>query len=303
MFNPNFDLSLVYPQAFPSANENEILENFERLADLDVFDVIEITTITHAQLRKEAEGLLRHTFKAVFFLAGLPSFQAKAFLNAEGEDRLRAVEYTKRLIEEAAAIGASAILVVSGPDVPSVHRLASQSRLTNSLVELCEFANRNFPGIQIRLEHADREIHRRQLIGPSSNALEVIGDVAKAGFTLDLNLDLSHILQLGENVRETLDIAKQFCRHVHLSNCILSDPTHPLFGDQHPPFGYPGSEVDLAELAKTIQYLKGLGYLGTNNVTTLGVEVVPLRGEDPWENLERAVLAVESATNDALGGS
>ncbi|MBI3428619.1 MAG: sugar phosphate isomerase/epimerase [Actinobacteria bacterium] len=300
MHDAEFNLSVVYPQAFPNSREEDLLSDLQRLTTIDSINVIELTTIPDFRVRKEALNILESLFRTVIFLAGLPSFKRKAFLNAEGEDRLRAIEYTKHLIEEASELGASAILVVSGPDVPSHQRDASRSRFSESLITLCQFGESNFPDVQIRLEHTDRDIHRRQLIGPTSDSLWLINEVAERGYSLDLNLDLSHILQLHEDVRTTLEVTRDHCSHFHLSNCVLHDTSHQLFGDHHPPFGYPDSEVGFTELVKTFQDLNELGYLSSNKVTTLGIEVVPLIGDDPWQTLEDAILTIKAAIIKAI---
>jgi sugar phosphate isomerase/epimerase len=299
MSDADFNLSVVYPQAFPAAREEDLLSDLQRLSTIDSINVVELTTIPNLQIRRSAVGVLRGSFRGVLFLAGLPSFQERAFLNAEGEDRLRAIEYTKHLIEEASELGANAILVVSGPDVSPHQRNASRLRLSKSLIALCQFGKSNFPEVQIRLEHTDREIHRRQLIGPTSDSLWLINEVAEKGYTLDLNLDLSHILQLREDVRTTLDVTKDHCSHFHLSNCVLHDNSHQLFGDHHPPFGFPDSEVGNSQLVETFQDLRDLGYLGSKKVTTIGIEVVPLAGDDPWKTLEVAVSTIEAARIEA----
>lgn len=299
MPDAGFNLSVVYPQAFPGSREEDLLSNLQRLSTIDSINVVELTTITDLQIRKGAASVLHGLFRSVIFLAGLPSFHEKAFLNAEGEDRLRAIEYTKHLIEEASELGANAILVVSGPDVSPHQRNASRSRLSKSLIALCQFGRANFPEVQIRLEHTDREVHRRQLIGPTSDSLWLVNEVAERGYSLDLNLDLSHILQLHEDVRTTLNITKDHCSHFHLSNCVLRDSSHQLFGDHHPPFGFPDSEVGNRQLVETFQNLRNLGYLGSKKVTTIGIEVVPLAGDDPWKTLEVAVSTIEAARIEA----
>jgi len=296
----DFNLSVVYPQAFPHSLEKNLPQELARISDYEFLNSIELTTVSDLSIRKDAAAVLRNSFEEVIFLAGLPSAKKKAFLNSSGTERVRAVDYTKTLIEEAGELGASAFLVISGPDVNPASRKESMQNLKNSLVELIIFASTNFPEIQIRLEHTDREVHRRQLIGPTVDSLSLISEIQDLGHDLKLNLDLSHILQLGEEVGPTLELAKAHCSHFHLSNCVISENTHPLYGDCHVPFGYPGSEVYFDQLIQTFQDLYRFGYLDQPIKTTLGLEVVPLIGDDPWTTLNEAIEVFNRAKEAAF---
>ncbi len=296
----DFNLSVVYPQAFPLSLEKDLPQELARLSDYESLNSIEVTAVSDIGIRKDAAAVLHDSFEEVIFLAGLPSSKKKAFLNSSGTERVRAVDYTKTLIEEAGELGASAFLVISGPDVNPASRQESMQNLKSSLLDLLIFTKANFPEIQIRLEHTDREIHRRQLIGPTVDSLSLINEIYDAGHDLKLNLDLSHILQLGEQVDSTLELAKAHCSHFHFSNCVISEKMHPLFGDCHVPFGYPGSEVKFEQLIKTFQDLYRFGYLDKPLKTTLGIEVVPLIGEDPWTTLNEAIEIFNQAKEEAF---
>ena len=297
---PQYKLSVVYPQAFPLSLEKNLIQDLERLFQYSSLNSIELTTISEVGIRRDAAALLHNSFEEVIFLAGLPSFKHLAFLNASGADRVRAVDYTKGLIEEANELGASAFLVVSGPDVEPLNRQESMHNLKRSLIELLAFANSNYPDIEIRLEHTDREVHRRQLIGPTADSLILISEINEFGYNLKLNLDMSHILQLDEEIHSTLELAKAHCSHFHFSNCVIADTRHPLYGDFHVPFGYPGSEVSSHVLIKTFQDLSSLGYLDEARKTTLGIEVVPLNGDDPWTTFSKAIDVINSAHTEAF---
>lgn len=295
-----YKLSLVYPQAFPFSREENLVTDLTRLADFFPLDSIEISTISNLSIRKDAKSILQNSFEEVIFLAGLPAFRKLAYLNASGAERIKAVEYTKTLLEEANELGANAFLVVSGPDVTSSHRQESMLNLRNSLIELLTFSKENFPQIKIRLEHTDRDVHRRQLIGPTLDSLRLINQIENEGLKLELNLDMSHILQLGEEIETTLGLAKDYCSHFHFSNCVLKDRLHPLYGDLHVPFDYPNSEVSFENLVQTLQYLSGFGYLEASHSTTLGLEVVPLADNDPWRTLEATIDVFNRARDEAF---
>lgn len=291
-------LSLVYPQAFPTTPDKEVATDIQRLKERGGFDVIELTSISDHRIRTDVIASLRDAAMDAIFLGGLPCVREGHFLNASGTTRTAAVDFVKTLIDQAAEFDALALLVLSGPDPGGAERESSRLNLLTSLRELAVYAHDVSPDLRLRVEHADRSTHRHQLIGPTTEALQLLEALAADGIAVDLNLDLSHILQLGESPQETLQMTRTVCRHLHLSNCILADPSNPLFGDCHPPFAYPGSEVGRSELVRVIRSLESQGYL-TDPEMVIGVEVVPLPLSDPWETLDQAVEFVNQAFADA----
>lgn len=64
-------------------------------------------------------------------------------------------------------------------------------------------------------------------------------------------------IMLGETPKKTLTTTKDYLKHAHMGNCLIRDLNHPLYGDKHPRFGYPGSEIDVPELTEYLPYLIG----------------------------------------------
>jgi sugar phosphate isomerase/epimerase len=293
--------SVVYPQFFPTARPDDLIANVSRLLARGDIDVIEMTSAPDPRTRSELQSRLRDTPVECVFLAGLPLLRAGASLSADGTDRSRAVDLAKRLIDEAVLLGATCVLLTTGSDPGPHGRDAARERLVLSLVALAAYAGDASRGVRLRLEPTDRAMHRKQLIGPTAEALAVVRACAEAGHAIDLNIDLSHILQLGEEPRQAFADVARSCRHVHLSNCVINDPADPLYGDHHPPFGHPGSEIGPAELVDTLRLLGDLEYFAGDPTTILGVEVVPLPGVDPWASLDDALRAAREAWTGAFG--
>lgn len=298
---PRALLSVVHPQSFPGSPPEDLLSTLSRIADGCGIDVLEVTTVPDPAMRAELRRRLHDASIGCVFLAGLPLLRAGASLSSDGPDRSRALKLAKCLIDEAAGIGARSFVVTSGWDPGPPGRRTARDRLVESLVILGEYAQGTGAPMTLRLEPTDREMHRRQVIGPTSEALEVVRAVGAHGLSVDLNMDVSHVLQLGEGLRASLAAAAPHCRHVHLSNCVLRDRSDPLFGDHHPPFGHPGSECDQTTLVRILRLLRDLGYLTRDDRTVLGVEVVPLAGADPWTTLDRALGDVRRAWMTAFG--
>ena len=291
-------LSVVHPQAFPSHTPEQLAASVPRLLALGLAG-LEVTDARAAPVRDRLRQVTAQGAECVY-LAGLPMLRARLSLCAEGDARAYAVRAGKTLVDDAAAVGASSILFTSGPDPGPAGRAAATRRLVASLTELCEHAAQSSSGVLVCLEPTDREVHHRQLIGPTAEALDVIDRLAGTGHRLGLNLDVSHLLQLGEDIEDSLSLASGCCRHVHLSNCCLRDRGNPLFGDYHVPFGYAGSEIGPDELTDVLKLLARLGYLTSTQQTLLGVEVRPLADADPWLTLGEALGRVRDSFDRAI---
>jgi sugar phosphate isomerase/epimerase len=281
-------LSVVVSQAFPGLSEEQLPTVVRRIVGELGFRAIEIVSIADARIREEVRMALENAGASAICLGGLPLLKAGLSLSSDGDSRAQAVAFVCQLVDDADSFGARALLLTSGRDVDEIDRPAAQARLIDSLLQVCEYALGRGLDLRVRLEPTDRNIRHRQLIGPTEEALEIATQVGRRVDNFDLNLDLSHLLQLGENPLEGLRRAAGHCHHVHLANCVLEDPTSPLFGEQHPPFGYQGSEVGVQQLATILRTLSNEGYLATPDLSTIGLEVVPPSGFEPWSVLGQA---------------
>ena len=127
----------------------------------------------------------------------------------------------------------------SGPS----SREAAKEQLVESLNELCAYARKLAKEpIIITLENYDRDIDKRFLLGPTSEAVEVARRVLKEHPNFGLTIDQSHLYQLGEDPACVLPEAMDVIVHIHLANCSL-DRELPWFGDQHPRFRIAGSKL------------------------------------------------------------
>ena len=297
---PRARFSIIHPQAFPGADPRELLSTVHRLIGDYPLAVLEITSIPEAATRHAVRRAMEASSTGCVFLSGLPIMRAGASLCAEGEARERAVTLAASLVREAADLGAEAFVMVSGADPGAAGRGRAIANLLESLAQIHEHVARTGHPMTLRLEPTDREMHWRQLLGPTSDALGVVSAMAARGLVVDLNIDVSHILQLGEDIGGTLGIAASKSRHVHLSNCVIGSGEDPLFGDHHPPFGHPGSETGPSELVRILHALHYHGFLSADDPSVIGIEVVPLAGDDPWATLDQATSDVALAWHSAF---
>lgn len=291
-------LSVVVPQAFPGSRGSDLAAIVRRLGEEQDFGLLELE-VTGADVVTEVEAEIRRSGVDVVCLGGRALLNAGLSLSASGHERDEAVAFTRRLVDGSARLGAQALLVTSGGDVPDDCRNTARSNLTRSLVEICTHALQYAPGLMVRLEPTDRSIRYRQLIGPTADALAVISQARSYVQNVDLNLDLSHLMQLGEDPLQAIRDATSVCRHVHLANCVLRDNQSPFFGERHPPFAIPGSEVGALQLALVIRSMLDAGYFETPQ-SIVGIEVFPPADMEPWDVLRRATGEVHAASTLAL---
>jgi sugar phosphate isomerase/epimerase len=194
------------------------------------------------------------------------------------------VEQCKASVDEAYAIGARIMAVLSGPDPGDAEREAAKGRLVDSLKAVCEYAGEkaNDYLLAVSLENFDYSIDKRCLIGPTAMAAEVAEAVKAEHSNFGLTIDLSHLPLLEETPQEMVIASIDHLIHVHIGNCLMGEESHDAYGDQHPHFGIAGGENDVEEVQKFLEALVYGGYFKKNAPTAMPVvsfEIKPLPGE------------------------
>ena len=196
-------------------------------------------------------------------------------------------------IDAAVASGARQMVFATGPDPGEAERPEWQCAFAELTRWFCHAAKPH--GITINLEPFDRETDRRFLYGPTEECVELIESLAPDVDNLRLLLDTSHVRLMGETFEHAVRTASRHLGRVHLANCIMRDRSDPLFGDRHPPFGYPGGEIDVPELAEIFRTLLDAGCLSPQNRMQLVIEIQPWAGRsvedtvtDNMDRLHRA---------------
>ena len=201
------------------------------------------------------------------------------------EGRKAAIEQVKIGIDTAYEFGAPICAFLSGPDDPD-NRDHIMDLLVESCVELCEYSKSKAGDgepVWLSLEQFDDSIDKKCLIGPSPRAAELAERVKEQVDNFGLTQDLSHMPLLGETPQDMLTPTVDHLIHVHVGNCLMSDPEADGYGDKHPGFGYPGSETDVEELARFLETLIYTGYFEKDlpsGKPIVTFEVAPMTGED-----------------------
>ncbi|MCC6956452.1 MAG: sugar phosphate isomerase/epimerase [Anaerolineales bacterium] len=295
-------LGLVHYVSFPKniPGDGPIIENLESILADDDFQTIEISWIKNEDVKKKASALLKTSGKRIVFSGGPPfAYQQINLSSLDDGERKYSMEYARQLFDDARLFNACIFLITGGRDTLPSERERAKDKLVQSIVELSKYAREHSDQspIYLSLEPVDRAVHRKGLIGPIAEAVEIAQRVEQAGETLYLTLDQSHLAQLGIAPGEALRLAYNYLFHVHLANCIICDPQHPLYGDEHPYFGIKDGEHGLQELVVFLKILEKLGYFSRQppygGWPIVSVEVKPLDNEDPVEALKttKAVLA------------
>ncbi len=269
---------MAYPQTM--GGDGPTVETIRKIVLDDFFSGIEITSINNPEDRKEAAGILESGRMTVGFGAQPILLRNKGNLNSFNEEERRfAIELVKSGIDQAYELGASKFGFLSGAKPDSQEDLALQL-LTDSIKELSAYA-KSKGNLVLSLETFDDETDKKCLIGSNALAVEVAKEVRKQDPAFGLMLDLSHLPMQRETSKEALTVARDYINHAHIGNCYIKDPADPAYGDQHPRFGYPGSENDVEELAEYLRALLEIGYIGEGIKNVVAFEVKPVGNESP----------------------
>jgi sugar phosphate isomerase/epimerase len=301
------DLGIVHYVSFPEvmAGEGPIIETVEKIILDDFFTAIEITRMEDAETKKRVIDRLRYSGLKVVYSGGPPYAMQGINLSAlEQAERESSLAKAKRLIDEAILFGASIHLLTGGPDPGPENRKEAKKRLIDSLMELYDYNNSqgNESVPVLSLEPVDRSVHRMGLIGPISEAVEVVAAVRAQGGAIWLTIDQSHLAQLGDTPEAAFSAASEFMIHLHLANCVLSDPSDPAYGDEHPRFGFPGGEHDLKDITYLWETLNKNNFFNQafpyGSKPIISVEVKPQSDEEPEIVLAATKRAITKAWAD-----
>jgi sugar phosphate isomerase/epimerase len=273
-------VGIVHFMAYPEAMKGDgaISETVQKIVTDDFFSGIEITRVNDPAERSKVASILESGRMSIGFGAQPILLGNKADLNAfDPEKRQAAINLVKGAIDQAYELNAAKLGFLSGPK-PEKDEDRALQLLTNSIIELSQYA-RSKGNLVLALETFDDETDKKCLIGPNHLAVEVAKEVRKFDPSFGLMLDLSHLPMQRETSKDALLIARDYINHAHIGNCYIKDKNDPAYGDQHPRFGYPGSEIDVAELTEYLRGLLEIGYIGEGSRNVVAFEVKPVGNE------------------------
>jgi sugar phosphate isomerase/epimerase len=285
------DFGVVHSLVFPECRDGSgpMLETLEVIAADETFGAVEIAPVPDPELRSRVRTLLQSASLQVVYLPILPIiFGDLAIGGEEPNARRHAVDTLKGLLSDAAEFDAPLAMVTGPRDPGPDNREATFIRLAEDLAELCDHADAvsGDQRLHITFENFDRDVEKKRLVGPTSEAIELVDAVNREHF--GLTIDLSHLPLLGETPSETLGAVGHRLIHAHIGNCIVDYPDCPYFGDFHPRFGHPLGRNDVEDVVAFLEALNRIDYwdaarrrLNTTPILSMEIKPTPDDAESP----------------------
>jgi sugar phosphate isomerase/epimerase len=281
-----FGTGIVHAAAYSSGDPDPVESTRQALLSMDV-DVIEGAWSAEGPDRDRLRDLLSWSGCDVVYVAG--GIMRRQGINpsvADPDARQIAIDKLKAIVETASWYGARMLLLCSGPDTEPERRSEAIQNLSYVLRELCQHAEKIRPNdpVWVTFEAFDRELDQKRLLGPTVEASAMITDIRRDHRNIGMTLDLSHIVQLGEDIEAAVAAAGELVIHAHVANCGLDRAFPKAFGDSHCRFGMPGGAVELEDVIRFIDALVANGF-GSRAVPTrmpvISVEMKTPDGEAP----------------------
>ena len=298
-----FHLGVVVHAFFPGARERNqsSLEITRKLAADPFFQALEVAGVEDPRDQKELARVLRSSGKSVVFSGGGYCRRTQSNLHDLDETRWeRAVRNVEKVVDEAILYGCRVLYVMGFEAPPPEEREKARKRFARALEALSDYAGEKCPSAPLTVSVENFHIAQEEpfLIGPTLEFARMLRDLRGKRPGLGLTFDTSHILQLKEDLPSTFRQVQDVIAHIHLSNCLIGDRSSPFHGDKHPPYGLPGSEIGIPELAGFFRTLKTRGTFSRAFPTgkpVLSLEVITPPGQTPEETLREAKEAFQRA--------
>ena len=305
-----------------------VLDTLKWIVDDPDFQTVEITRIKSPSARKKVARFLKQSkdkgkIKEIVYSAQLVQIYnedrivpASDICSLDENDRAKSVERLKECVDEALELQCDKFAFYSGQD-PAVMddlsgveadaaRSEALSQIRRSVHELCDYIREKCKKSQLlvpllvvfdyRKNPPGCSSFKGALLGPSDRCESLVESVRHyyGDREFGLMLDTSHMLISGEGP----DVLKKLApclSHIHLSNCVLNrnTPDSDLrYGDTHPAFNIPDSELTPDVLAGYLKALVESEYTGT-----ISFEIRPVKSEVPEDIVSEAKAQFLSCRN------
>lgn len=277
-----FQIGLIAFMAYPACMRDpdaDIPAFIREIACDDFFTAIELNPVKKDSHRRQITKMLSEAHMKVCY--GGQARLLGAGLNPNHPDeaeRKKAEDTLLAGIDEAQELGADAMAFLSGRWEEATKEL-SYRQLLKTTRNLCAYARTK--NMRIELEVFDYDIDKKALIGPCALAARFAADVRSVHDNFGLLVDLSHIPMCRERSRAVIRTLRPYLTHFHIGNTVISSPQAPAYGDEHPRFGFPGSENDTAQVVEFLSILKSEGFFNVEKPYVLSFEVKPWGNETP----------------------
>lgn len=275
-----FKVGIVNFMAFPAPIP--VVDATNKIAADAFFGAIEVTRVPAAEDRQRVANVLAASRLEVGYGAQPVLLGGKLDLNSlDDAARAKAVAEIKTCVDEAIALGAKRLAVLSGPDPGDERRAEGMKRLVDSLMDISAYAKER-GNLPITLEVFDRDIDKKALIGATSDGVSISKAVRERFPDFGLMIDLSHLPLQHEEISEALHTAREHIAHIHIGNCSLEEG-NPAYGDLHPRFGIAGGANDVPQVRDFLKVLLEIGYIGEGKQNIVAFEVKPMGSDETPE--------------------
>lgn len=262
---------MLYPQCMIDPDYH--VQTLEAFLKRDDFEALDCCIPYGEERRRRLIGQVSRCGKDVFYAAHLYLYGTLTL----GSPSLQVQEISKLFFEEqielAAAVGAGGITFGSGAAPDKSERKGALAAFEDFCGWFCRALRPH--GMAALLEPFDWATAKKYLYGPSEECVAFIRSFEPEIDNFAILLDFAHVPLMQESFEHVVKTTAPYLERVHLGNCVMKDADHPLFGDQHPPMGIEGGEIDVPELAEILRCLLAVGYLNTEDRKGLVFEVKP----------------------------
>lgn len=276
------DVGIVHFMAFP---EGDPVEQIRALGEDDFFDVVEIKPYDEPILEQIKDICAQAGMSVGIATQPLLLGGGLSLNTPDAAGRTAAIDTVKKGIDAAYYMESKLAVCLSGKmpedeaDIP-----AQMDLMVDSCVQLCQYAQDKAEDycVWLSVEQFDNDTDKACLIGPADLTAQLAERVRETTENFGITADLSHLPMLPGSMTEIMSTLQPYLVHMHAGNCVCAEESLDLYGDLHPRFGYPGSEVDVPELKKFIETLIYIGYFESDVPTEkpiLTFEVKPYNGD------------------------
>jgi sugar phosphate isomerase/epimerase len=280
-------IGLVHHMLYPASNDNAAhhLETLKAFIKDEAIETFDCCLPMDGSGRQEIADLIKEkSLSDVAYATHLYPMRKLSFASPSDSDQAIARILVNEMIESAAAIGADRFIFATGGPP---HGQANPTHY-EALAGFCKWLSAALKphNMTALLEPFDWTIDKKFLYGPTAKCVELIESLKPNVDNMAIELDMAHLPLMGESFEKAITAAGPYLKRVHLGNCILKDKDEPLYGDTHPPIGYPGGEIDVPELTTILRLLLDVGFLNQENRGSLVIEMIPWPGKSVAETVE-----------------
>lgn len=261
---------MLYARSLHNPEEHaRTLRAFAARTDIETFDCC---LPYDGKLRKELAELVRNSGKKnLVFATHLFPLRKLSFCSTSYSEQAQARMIVADMVDQAAEMGATGFIFASGGPSPKDSTPANYEAFADFCHWLCGKLKPH--GITALLEPFDMEFDKRFLMGHTDRCIELIESLGVDN--IGIELDYAHLPLMGESFLEATRTVAPWLKRVHLGNCVMRDTKDPFYGDNHPPMGYPGGEIDTPELVDILNALLEVGFFDKANRGDLIIELNP----------------------------